>query len=44
MDGEIDHRGQFHQNFMSAFAPVFLFQKKLNLECKYEKASCKTFV
>jgi hypothetical protein len=30
--------GQFHQRFMSAFAPIFLRQKRSNLKCKYKKA------
>ncbi len=35
--------GQFHQHFMSAFAPIFLRQKSFNLKCKYKKAWRKTF-
>jgi hypothetical protein len=31
--------GQFHQHFMSAFAPIFLRQKSSNLKRKYKKAS-----
>ncbi len=36
--------GQFHQHFMSAFVPIFLYQKSSNLKCKNKKASQKTFV
>jgi hypothetical protein len=39
------HRcGQFHQHFMSAFAPIFLRQKSTNPKSKYKKVLRKTFV
>jgi hypothetical protein len=47
---EIDSRCQFHQHFMSAFAPIFLRQKvqtlkvttkKLRANFLYEKDVCK---
>ncbi len=36
--------GQFHQHFMSAFAPIFFRQKSSNLKYKHKKASSETFV
>jgi hypothetical protein len=37
--------GQFHQHFMSAFAPIFLRQKKSsNLKCSYKKVARKILV
>jgi hypothetical protein len=41
---EIEPWKQFHQHFMSTFAPIILRQKSSNLKCKYKKPSRMTFV
>ncbi len=35
--------GQFHQHFMSAFAPIFLRQTSSNLKCRYKKSFAQNF-